>query len=229
MISDNNASQEPILAAETTIDDNVSQEPILAAETTIAMTPSGRKSMIAQLFEKGSEVEAEVETLEDSSEVQTSMISTESEQTINFDTTTPISVGAMTPASRKTMVAKLTKEDIEAQKSAQSSAEIEPESPEPEIVEPEMETEIIEPESPQPSGYTITKFPESESEAPQASTVSIASENEDQLVTEVFDTTVSVESDSDQGILLRGIDNCNLTNFLVLLTKLLDSFHGSYK
>ena len=61
-----------------------------------------------------------------------------------------------------------------------------------------METEIIEPESPQPSGYTITKFPESKSEAPQASTVSIASENED-LVTEGFDTTVSVESDSDQG------------------------------
>ena len=99
-------------------DDNVSQEPIQAAETTIAMTPSGRKSMIAQLFEK----ESEVETLEDSSEVQTSMISTESEQTIKFDATTPISVGAMTPASRKTMVAQLTKEDVEAQKSAQSSA-----------------------------------------------------------------------------------------------------------
>ena len=101
-------------------DDNVSQEPIQAAETTIAMTPSGRKSMIAQLFEKESEVEAE--TLEESSEVQTSMISTESEQTIKFDATTPISVGAMTPASRKTMVAQLTKEDVEAQKSAQSSA-----------------------------------------------------------------------------------------------------------
>ena len=99
-------------------DVNVSQEPIQAAETTIAMTPSGRKSMIAQLFEK----ESEVETLEDSSEVQTSMISTESEQTIKFDATTPISVGAMTPASRKTMVAQLTKEDVEAQKSAQSSA-----------------------------------------------------------------------------------------------------------
>ena len=70
-----------------------------------------------------------------------------------------------------------------------------------------METEIIEPESPQPSGYTITKFPEFESKAPQASTVSIASENEDQLVTEGFDTTVSVESDSDQGNLLKGIDN----------------------
>ena len=97
-------------------DDNVSQEPIQAAETTIAMTPSGRKSMIAQLFEKESEVEAE--TLE----VQTSMISTESEQTIKFDATTPISVGAMTPASRKTLVAQLTKEDVEAQKSAQSSA-----------------------------------------------------------------------------------------------------------
>ena len=187
-------------------DDNVSQEPILASETTVAMTPSGRKSMIAQLFEKESEVEAE--NLEDSSEVQTSMISAESEQTISFDTTTPTSVGAMTPASRKSMVAQLTKEDVEAQKSAQSSAEIEPESPEPEIVEPEMETEIIEPESPQPSGYTITKF--QESEAPQASTVSIASENEDQLVNEGFDTTVSVESDSDQGILLRGIDNCTL-------------------
>ena len=100
-------------------DDNVSQEPIQAAETTIAMTPSGRKSMIAQLFEK----ESEVETLEDSSEVQTSMISTESEQTIKFDATTPISVGAMTPASRKTMVAQLTKEDVEAQKAALSSAE----------------------------------------------------------------------------------------------------------
>ena len=102
-------------------DDNVSPEPILAAETTIAMTPSGRKSMIAQLFEKESEVE--VETLEDSSEVQTSMISTESDQAINFDTTNPISVGAMTPASRKTMVAQLTKEDVEAQKAALSSAE----------------------------------------------------------------------------------------------------------
>ena len=101
-------------------DDNVSQEPIQAAETTIAMTPSGRKSMIAQLFEKESEVEAE--TLKDSSEVQTSMISTESEQTIKFDATSPISVGAMTPASRKTLVAQLTKEDVEAQKSAQSSA-----------------------------------------------------------------------------------------------------------
>ena len=101
-------------------DDNVSPEPILAAESTIAMTPSGRKSMIAQLFEKESEVE--VETLEDLSEVQTSMISTESEQGINFDTTNPISVGAMTPASRKTMVAQLTKEDVEAQKAAQSSA-----------------------------------------------------------------------------------------------------------
>ena len=78
-------------------DDNVSPEPILASETTIAMTPSGRKSMIAQLFEKESEGEVEAETLEDSSEVQTSMISTESEQTMNFDTTTPISVGAMTP------------------------------------------------------------------------------------------------------------------------------------
>ena len=78
--------------------------------------------MIAQLFEKESEVEAETETLEDSSEVQTSMISTESEQGINFDTTNPISVGAMTPASRKTMVAQLTKEDLEAQKAAQSSA-----------------------------------------------------------------------------------------------------------
>ena len=77
-------------------DDNVSPEPILAAETTIARTPSSRKSMIAQLFEKESEIE--VETLEeDSSEIQTSMISTESEQTMNFDTTTPISVGAMTP------------------------------------------------------------------------------------------------------------------------------------
>ena len=75
-------------------DDNASEEPILAAETTIAMTPSSRKSMIAQLFEK----ESEVETLEDSSEVQTSMVSTESEQTINFDTTSPISVGAVTPA-----------------------------------------------------------------------------------------------------------------------------------
>ena len=100
-------------------DDNVSPEPILAAETTIAMTPSSRKSMIAQLFEKESEVE--VETLEDLSEVQTSIISTESEPTLNFDPTTPISVGAMTPASRKTMVAQLTKEDLEAQKSAQSS------------------------------------------------------------------------------------------------------------
>ena len=78
-----------------------------------------------------------------------------------------------------------------------------------EIIEPEMETEIIDPESPQPSGYTITKFPESKSEAPQASTVSIASENEDQLVTEGFDTTVSVESDSDQGNLLKGIGNCS--------------------
>ena len=80
---------------------------------------------------------------------------------------------------------------------------VEPEM-ETEIVEPDMETEIIDPESPQPSGYTITKFPESKSEAPQASTVSIASENEDQLVTEGFDTTVSVESDSDQGNLLKG-------------------------
>ena len=160
------------------------------------MTPSARKSMIAQLFEK----ESEVETLDDSSEVQTSLISTESGQTINFDTTTPTSVGAMTPASRKTMVAQLTKEDVKAQKSAQ------PELPEPEIVEPEIEEEVIEPESPQPSGYTITKS--QESEAPQASTVSIASENEDPLVTEVFDTTVSVESDSDQGNLLEGIDNC---------------------
>ena len=72
-----------------------------------------------------------------------------------------------------------------------------------------METEIIDPESPQPSGYTITKFTESKSEAPQASTVSIASENEDQCVTEGFDTTVSVESDSDQGNLLKGIENCS--------------------
>ena len=97
---------------------------------------------------------------------------------------------------------------------------------EPKIVEPEMETEIVEPEmeiidpeSPQPSGYTITKFPESKSEAPQASTVSIASENEDQLVTEGFDTTVSVESDSDQGNLLKGIDN-----FSDAAHKSLDSF-----
>jgi hypothetical protein len=105
------------------------------------------------------------------------------------------------------MVAQLTKEDVEAQKSAQFSAEIEPELPETEVIE-KPETEIIEPESPQPSGYTITKF-QSESEDAQASTVSIANENEEQLVTEVFDTTASVESDSDRGNLSKGIENCS--------------------
>ena len=87
---------------------------IAGMETTIAMTPSSRKSMVAQFFETEEDA--------DESEAQDNTVSVESESDeprIPFETTI-----AMTPSSRKSMVAKFF-EDEQNESQAESKSEIE--------------------------------------------------------------------------------------------------------